>query len=141
MNTTMTTPIESGILGEWMKSLTRRSRPRPAGVASAKYKAEILAEYECGPRRQRRVAAPGGLVYLADQRLARPAQPRSQRGTGSLRGRGTGPAAQNEAARLRKENERSVGLDKAEAVIEVQGKLSALLDQFSTSSNDKPEKR
>ena len=92
MNTTMTTPIESRHSGGMDEVPDPQVPPKACRRRySAKYKAEILAEYrECGPRRQRRVAAPGGLVYLADQRLARPARPRSQRGTGSLRGRGTG---------------------------------------------------
>ncbi len=40
-----------------------------------------------------------------------------------------------EVARLRKQNQRLAGeLDKARKVIEVQGKLSALLEQFATDS-------
>jgi transposase len=67
---------------------------------------------------------------------------REQRDKGALEalGKPSGPApadpAQREAARLRKENERlAAELDKAQRVIEVQGKLSALLDQLATDSS------
>ena len=51
-------------------------------------------------------------------------------------------AAEKEAARLRRENERLTGeLDTARKVIEIQGKLSALLDQFSTDSAKKTDER
>ncbi|MGP5254380.1 hypothetical protein CIK81_01565 [Brachybacterium sp. JB7] len=110
---------------------------------SAKYKAEILAEYENADREGR-----GALLRREGLYTSLISAWRDQRDRGAKealgRSGGAAPAtaAQNEAARLRKENERlRSDLDKAEAVIEVQGKLSALLDQFSTSSNDKPEKR
>ena len=48
-------------------------------------------------------------------------------------------ARDRELARLRRENERlAAQLDKARTVIEVQGKLSALLDQLATSGDDRP---
>ena len=50
-------------------------------------------------------------------------------------------ARDRELARLRRENERlTAQLDKARTVIEVQGKLSALLDQLATSG-DTPDQR
>jgi transposase len=50
--------------------------------------------------------------------------------------------SQREAARLRKENERlSAELDKARRVIEVQGKLSALLDTLATDSSRNDSER
>jgi len=66
---------------------------------------------------------------------------REQRDKGALealsRPAGAAPAtaAEKEAARLRAENERLTGeLTTAREVIEIQGKLSALLDQLSTDS-------
>lgn len=56
---------------------------------------------------------------------------------------GAAPASpdQKEAARLRKENQRlTAELDTARKVIEIQGKLSALLEQFSTGSSNNSEK-
>ena len=51
-------------------------------------------------------------------------------------------AAEKDAARLRKENERLTDeLDTARKVIEIQGKLSALLDQLSTDSAKKNDER
>ena len=73
---------------------------------------------------------------------------RDQRDSGALQAlaRPSGPApadpAQREAARLRKENERlERELDKARKVIEVQGKLSALLDTLATDSSRNDSER
>lgn len=64
----------------------------------------------------------GALAALAKPAGRRPADPRDR-----------------EVARLRKHNERlSSELDKARKVIELQGKLSALLDQLATDSVPKP---
>ena len=50
--------------------------------------------------------------------------------------------AQREVARLRKENERlAADLDKARKVIEVQSKLSALLDTLATDSSRNDSER
>jgi len=61
-------------------------------------------------------------------------------------GKPSGPApidpAQREAARLRRENERlRHELDKARQVIEVQSKLSALLDTLATDSSQSDSER
>ena len=59
----------------------------------------------------------------AEEALARPA------------GRQATDPRDREIARLKKDKERLTGeLDKARKVIEVQGKLSALLEQFATDS-------
>src|SRR2546429_569296 len=64
-----------------------------------------------------------GLAVAALQALARPA------------GRPQAAPVDRENARLRKDNERlRVELDRARRVIEVQGKLSALLEQLATDS-------
>jgi hypothetical protein len=48
-------------------------------------------------------------------------------------------ARDRELARLRRENERlAAQLDKARTVIEVQGRLPALLDQLATGSTEAP---
>lgn len=49
---------------------------------------------------------------------------------------GRGVPSMNEVARLRRENERlKIKLAKAEAIIEVQGKVQALLDELSKSAD------
>lgn len=111
-----------------------RERARGPRRYSAKYKARILAEYEgldkAGKgallRREglytslisewRKQAARGG-----DEALARPS------------GRRPADSRDKEVARLRREVERLDGeLDKARKIIEIQGKLSALLEQIAT---------
>jgi transposase len=85
---------------------------------SASYKAQILEEYEGLDK-----AGKGALQALAKPAGRQPADPRDR-----------------EVARLRKENERLAGeLGKARKVIEVQGKLSALLEQLATDSVTQPQ--
>ena len=70
--------------------------------------------------------------------MARPAR---QGGPGGVGAAPASPEAK-EAARLRRENERLTDeLDTARKVIEIQGKLSALLDQLSTDSAKKNDER
>lgn len=144
MNTTMTTSAEARHAGG-MDEVPDPQVPAKARRRrySAKYKAEILAEYEAAGRE-----AKGALLRREGLYTSLISAWRDQRDRGArealARPGGAAPAtaAEKEAARLRKENERlQADLDKAETVIEVQGKLSALLDQLSTSSNDKPPKR
>jgi len=104
---------------------------------TAKYKRDILAEYEACDR-----AGKGALLRREGLYSSLISAWREQRDKGALEalGKPSGPApadpAQREAARLRKENERlAAELDKAQRVIEVQGKLSALLDQLATDSS------
>lgn len=103
---------------------------------SAAYKARILEEYESLDKAGkgallRREGLYSSLITTwrqqrdrgARQALARPA------------GRPPGDTRDRELARLRRENERlAAELAKAQTVIEVQGKLSALLGQLATSS-------
>lgn len=144
MNTMMTTPTEarhSGGMDEvpdpQVPAKARRRR------YSAKYKAEILAEYENADRESKGALLRREGLYSSLISAWRDQRDRgAQEALGRSGGARPATAAEKETARLRKENERlRADLDKAEAVIEVQGKLSALLDQFSTSSDEKPENR
>jgi transposase-like protein len=103
---------------------------------SARYKLEILAEYEACDRQ-----AKGALLRREGLYTSLIAEWRKQRDRGALealsqkRGRKPTDPAQREAARLRAENERlEAELDRARRVIEVQGELSALLGELATGS-------
>lgn len=104
---------------------------------TAKYKRDVLAEYEACDR-----AGKGALLRREGLYSSLISAWREQRDKGALEalGKPSGPApadpAQRETARLRRENQRlAAELDKAQRVIEVQGKLSALLDQLATDSS------
>jgi len=110
---------------------------------TARYKAKVLAEYEACDREGK-----GALLRREGLYTSLISSWRDQRDRGALealgRSSGAAPAtaAEKEAARLRRENERLAGeLDTARKVIEIQGKLSALLDQFSTDSAKKTDER
>lgn len=103
---------------------------------SAKYKARILEEYE-------RLDKAGKGALLRRERLYTSliSNWRKQRDDGVLEalakpaGRQPVDPRDREVARLRRENDRlAAELDKARKVIDVQGKLSALLDQLAPDS-------
>lgn len=101
---------------------------------TAKYKADILAEYDRLDRDGR-----GALLRREGLYSSHIAEWRKQAEKGALealgRTRGRPPAdpVERENARLRAENARlQAEVDTARRVIEVQGKLSALLEQFAT---------
>ena len=103
---------------------------------TARYKLEILAEYEACDRN-----AKGALLRREGLYTSLIAEWRKQRDRGALealsqkRGRKPADPAQREAARLRAENARlEAELAKARRVIEVQGELSALLGELATGS-------
>jgi transposase len=103
---------------------------------SASYKAKILAEYE-----ELDKAGKGALLRREGLYTSLIAGWRAQRDQGALAalakpaGRPQADPKDRENAKLRKENERlQAELDKARKVIEVQGKLSALLGQLATDS-------
>ena len=103
---------------------------------SAAYKARILEEYERLDR-----AAKGALLRREGLYTSLISEWRKQRDRGALEalakpaGRQPTDPRDRELAWLRRENERLAGeLDKARKVIEVQGKLSALLEQLATDS-------
>jgi transposase len=107
---------------------------------SAAYKHRILAEYESLDR-----PGKGALLRREGLYTSLISAWREQREQGALAalgkpaGRAPADARERELARLRRENERlTAQLDKARTVIEVQGKLSALLDQLATSGDDRP---
>jgi transposase-like protein len=103
---------------------------------SAAYKARILVEYE-----QLDKACKGALLRREGLYTSLISAWRLQRDQGARAalakpaGRPAADARDRENAKLRKENERLAGeLDKARKVIEIQGKLSALLEQLATDS-------
>jgi transposase-like protein len=104
----------------------------------AAYKARILAEYETLSKAEK-----GALLRregLYSSLLTEWRRQRDQGGDEALARRSGRPAAdprEREVARLKKENARlDRELDRARKVIEVQGKLSALLEQFATDNVD-----
>jgi transposase-like protein len=108
---------------------------------SAAYKARILEEYERLDR-----AAKGALLRREGLYTSLISEWRKQRDRGALQalakpaGRQPADPRDQQVARLRRENQRLAGeLDKARKVIEVQGKLSALLEQLATDSVTQPQ--
>ena len=103
----------------------------------AAYKARILAEYETpGQGREGSAPPPGGPLLLAPHRVAPAALTREpKRPWARPAGRQAADPRDKEIARLKKEAEKlEERADKARKVIEVQGKLSALLEELATDS-------
>jgi transposase-like protein len=103
---------------------------------SAKYKVRILDEYEGLSKGDK-----GALLRREGLYSSLISEWRKQRDRGGLQalakasGRPRADPRDREIARLRQDKERLVTeLDKAHKVIEIQGKLSALLDQIATDS-------
>src|SRR5436190_20531886 len=103
---------------------------------SAKYKAKVLDEYERLDK-----AGKGALLRREGLYTSLISEWRKQRDRGALEalakpaGRQPADPRDREVDRLRRENARLVrDLDKARKVIEVQGKLSALLEELATDS-------
>jgi transposase-like protein len=103
---------------------------------SAKYKLEVLAEYETLDRDGK-----GGLLRREGLYTSLISEWRKQRDRGALEALAARPGrppvdpVERENVRLRRRVERLEGdLDRARRVIEVQGKLSALLEQLATDS-------
>jgi transposase-like protein len=108
---------------------------------SAKYKAQILEEYEGLDK-----AGKGALLRREGLYTSLISEWRKQRDRGALQalakpaGRQPADPRDQQVARLRKENQRlQAELAKARKVIEVQGKLSALLEQLATDSVTQPQ--
>jgi transposase len=111
-------------------------RARPPRRYSAKYKARILAEYDTLNKAQK-----GALLRREGLYSSLLTEWRKQRERGALdalaapAGRRAADPRDREVTRLRRRIERLEGdLSKAHKVIEVQGKLSALLEQLATDS-------
>ena len=107
---------------------------------SARYKARILGEYERLETTER-----GALLRRESLYSSHISKWRKQRDHGALAalampvGRPTAHPLEKEVACLKRENARlQADLTTARRVIEVQGKLSALLDQLATSSAIEP---
>jgi transposase len=105
-------------------------------VFSRAYKLRILAEYERSSR-----DAKGALLRREGLYTSLISEWRSQRDAGALsrlgpmRGRPPTDPREHEVAKLHHENARlQADLAKARRVIEIQGKLSALLEQLATDS-------
>ena len=107
---------------------------------TATYKLEVLAEYDAaGPGEKGAVLRRHGLYssHLVEWRKARDAG--ALAGLSATRGRPPADPVERENARLQKENERLAReLANARLVIEVQGKVSALLEQLSGSATPDP---
>lgn len=145
MNTTMTPPQSAGQTESMKDEVPDPQVPEKASrrTYTAKYKRDVLAEYEECDRE-----AKGALLRREGLYTSLISAWRDQRDKGALqalgRSAGPGPASpeQKEAARLRRENEKlAAELDKAREVIAIQGKLSALLDQLSTDSSKNGNER
>ena len=122
-------PVSEPAESEVTERATRR-------VFSAQYKLRILAEYE---RRDR--DGKSALLRREGLYTSSISEWRKQRDEGALQALGASPGRpptdprEHEVARLRHENARlQSDLAKARRVIEVQGKLSALLEQLATGS-------
>src|SRR5579859_4317303 len=118
-------PVES----EVSERATRR-------VFARAYKLRILAEYERTDR-----SGKGALLRREGLYTSLISEWRSQRDEGALsrlgpvRGRPPTDPREHELAKLQRENARlQADLVKARRVIEIQGKLSALLEQLATGS-------
>lgn len=138
MTTTVTAPeasVQAGPVADVPDpEVAERARRR---TYTAKYKRDVLAEYEAADR-----AGRGSLLRREGLYSSLISAWRDQRDAGALAalGKPSGPApadpAVKEAAKLRRENERlSAELDRARQVIEVQSKLSALLETLATNSS------
>lgn len=144
MTTTMTRSLDSVQSGP-VSDVTDPQVPERARrrTYTAAYNRDILAEYESCDR-----AGKGALLRREGLYTSLISSWRDQRDRGALEtlakssGRAPVDPAPREAARLRKENQRLTDeLDKARQVIEVQGKLSALLDTLATDSSRNDSER
>lgn len=145
MTTTTASPVrtgQAGTDGNGRKSLRAPAGPRAQRarrrIFSADYKLAVLAEYDrCSEPGEK-----GALLRREGLYSSIVTDWRRQHREGSLvvtPGReegGRGGPGRSELARLRAENERlRRKLAKAQAVIEVQGKVQALLEELSKSAD------
>ena len=144
MTTTVTQPVSAGQAGPMNEvpdpEVPDRARRR---TYTAKYKRDVLAEYEAADRSEK-----GAVLRREGLYSSLISAWRDQRDAGALaalaKPSGAAPAdpAVKEASRLRREVERlNAELDRARRVIEVQSKLSALLDSLATDSSRNDSER
>ena len=102
----------------------------------APYKARILAEYETLSKAEKgALLRREGLYSSLLTEWRRQADAGAKEALARRAGRSPADPRDREIARLRRERDRLAGeLDTARKVIEVQGKLSALLEQLATDS-------
>ncbi len=127
--TTGNPPVHAGRVNDPDPQVPERAKRR---LYPAKYKLEILAEYETLDRDGR-----GALLRREGLYTSLLAEWRKQRDRGALAALTARPgrAPADPVARLRRRVARLEGeLGKARTVIEVQGKLSALLEDLATDS-------
>ncbi len=110
---------------------------------SAKYKLQVLAEYEQLDREGK-----GALLRRENLYSSLISEWRKQRDRGALealsarRGRPSADPKDREIARLTAERDRlAAELDRTRRVVEVQGKLSALLEELATESQSDVSER
>jgi transposase-like protein len=125
-------PVDERAEPEVPERATRR-------VFSAQYKLRILAEYERRDRDGRSALLRREGLYTSSisewRRQRRQREEGALQGLGGTRGRPPADQRDREVARLRQENARlQSDLAKAQRVIDVQRKLSALLEQLATGS-------
>ena len=122
-------PVDEPAELEVVERATRR-------VFSAQYKLRILAEYERRDRDGRSaLLRREGLYTSSISEWRRQREEGARQGLGGTRGRPPADQRDREVARLRQENARlQSDLAKAKRVIDVQRKLSALLEQLATGS-------
>lgn len=144
MTATVTHPALAGQAGPVNEvpdpEVPERARRR---TYTAKYKRDVLAEYEAAARSEK-----GAVLRREGLYSSLISAWRDQRDAGALaalaKPAGAPPAdpAVKEAARLRREVERlNAELDRARKVIEVQSKLSALLGSLATDSSRNDSER
>ena len=111
-------------------------RARPPRRFSAEYKARILSEYEQLSKADKgALLRREGLYSSLVTEWRRQADKGANEALGRSSGRQPADYRDREIAKLKKKNEKLASeLDKARKVIEVQGKLSALLEQLATDS-------
>jgi len=133
ITTTGSTRAHAGRMNDPDPEVPERARRRQY---SARYKLETLAEYDSLDR-----DAKGALLRREGLYTSLLCEWRKQRDRGALQALDTKPGrppvdpVERENARLRQRVQRLEGeLDKARKVIEVQGKLSALLEDLATDS-------
>ena len=141
MDTTITNSLDAGVDAGVVNNNTDPDpevpeRARGPRRYSGKYKAKILNEYEGLSK-----ADKGALLRREGLYSSLISEWRRQRDRGAIEalakpaGRPKADRRDREVARLRRQVERLEGdLDTAQKVIEVQGKLSALLEQLATDS-------